>query len=192
MKKILLLLLSIITINTFACFFDNPITTLTNEEHILTNENINMQLSLLYPKIKNPIESFKWNGFDYTSSDIIIQSYFPMTLNISLQLDNARVKNLYLLYLNKNGKFVILKRFLNVQFTVVNENHRAIFGINTITNSCGYNKGQVLFIFIYFEAIDSNNQQISNYEGGLSSLLNVTVTDPTEFDNLIPIGVLKR
>lgn len=120
--------------------------------------------------------------------NIILQGAqsFPMTFNTEFTgfADGSRVTRACLLYLNREGYWVILQDIKNPSWEVVSNTGqgRALFGKMSVPSSCGYHFGEVLALRTYYK---SATQETFN----LNQALKTKVTDLSALENVIFIFV---
>ena len=119
---------------------------------------------------------------------------FPLSINLQfLGFTNTQQKatTACLLYLNKSGRWIILKRITNSNPGIDSNDGvaKSLFGQYVIKNSLGYADGQVLFIICYFQT-----QNFSTHN--LNELLRTKETKETLTDEriaelgIVPIRVI--
>lgn len=99
--------------------------------------------------------------------------------------ENEPVTRLCFLYLDKSGKWKILKDIRNPQFTVTSNDgvSKAMFGKYSVQSTFGYKTTEILFLLAYFETANRSSHN-------LNTLLNTTYQDPTTVDGAVRLSVI--
>lgn len=168
MKHILstLLLTFLFNLCTYACFVDDPSRIVFKKQDVvitLNNAVIQYHFPLTESSSANGIIQGLWKNKTYTCDAM---TSFPLTVNLQFMgFENSNSENktnrACLLYLDKNGKWQILKQIKNVKWDIETNtgNARALFGQHVIQNSMNFKNGEILFVLCYFE---SNNNSTHN------------------------------
>lgn len=127
-----------------------------------------------------------WNKEIYP---IDTRQAIPLTINTQFSGfgQNEKIKRACLLYLNKNGKWIIIVNINNPKQNIVSNNgeKKSPFGINSIKQTYGYKPGQILYILTYYQ---SENFATHN----LKNLLTKKVSDPSKVQGVIAIGIIEN
>lgn len=127
-----------------------------------------------------------WNNQIYK-----ITTRQPMPLTIQSQFSGfgqgQKITRACLLYLNKNGKWIIIQDLKNPKHALVSNdgNTKIPFGHNCIKQTYGYKPGEILYILIYFES-----QNFSTHN--LKTLLIQKTTNPSKVQGAIAIGIIEN
>ncbi len=194
LKKTLLVLLAVFSLNlsTMACFYDDP-SAYIGTQTIVNAGGEGDGAWMENWDISKALQDF-WAGFAEAIArileayGILVQTAqsFPMTLNTEFTgfADGSRVTRACLLYLNRDGYWIILKDIQNPVWDIATNTgkSRALFGKNCVPSSMGYKFGEVLTIRTYYK---SDTQETFNLEEALKT----RVTDRAALENVLNIYV---
>ena len=98
--------------------------------------------------------------------------------------ESDKITRMCLLYLNKDGKFKILKDIKNPSFNVASNTgeKRALFGKYSVYSTFGYKRAEILAILAYFETATKSTHN-------LNTLLNTKYTNLNNIPGLLKLGV---
>lgn len=158
----------------------NTITKKTTTTDIKTNQ------------ITEKIETFDANKYGIWNKEIYpidTRQSMPLTLNTQFSGfgQNEKIKRACLLYLNKNGRWIIIVNINNPKQNIVSNNGqtKTPFGTNCLKQSYGYKPGQILYILTYYQS-----DNFSTHD--LKSLLIKKVDDPSKIQGAIAIGIVEN
>ena len=113
----------------------------------------------------------------------------PLTLNTQFSGfgQSERIKRACLLYLNKNGRWIIIVNINNPKQNIVSNSGetKTPFGINCIKQPYGYKPGQILYILTYYES-----QNFATHD--LKNLLIKKVDNPSKVQGAIAVGIIQN
>lgn len=167
MKNILSILLMTLLFNvcTYACFIDDPTRIVFKKQDIvITMDDAVIQYSfpLTESSSANSVIRGTWNNKIYTCDAM---ASFPLTINLQFLgfENNAKTNRACLLYLDKSGKWQMLKQIKNVKWNIETNtgNMRALFGQHVIKNQMNFKDNEILFILCYFESSDSTTHNLT-------------------------------
>lgn len=191
-----------IVIYTIACFMDDPkfLFQKTVIEELKNGYFWQVEFPYYNPEKQNSI--YWYDGlydniikqYNLKQEDAEFYKYadfictFPLTINCNfISNDNAKITKIILLYWNKNHKWSILKQINNPNYVINNDTQKkALFGKYVFSNSMGFKKNQILFIYAYFETQNGNKTH-----DNLTSLLTTSNINnlPHKIDGVIRIGI---
>lgn len=195
MKKILFLFLFVLSFSIIACYVEDPANHLQINAVAVNINNAEIVYYFPYTKnevLGNEIGNGTWNGKQFPLN---FKSAFPITINLQFLgfENNEKATRACLLYLNKQGRWQIIKDIKNPRWKIeTNDGYaKSLFGSQVIKNSAGYSDGEIMFIITYFETENSSTHD-------LNTLLNTQETTATltesRLQNLgaIAIGVISN
>lgn len=187
MKQVITLILTMITIGVFACFFSDPHDTLPTRTLSISNDMVHIEV----PNTERPpgypawVKPQKWPNSEDNQVDVNCYISLPFTVLIEFTgFDDKSVPTrVCLLYYNKSGKWTILKDIRPTKNITSNTggNKTAIFGRYVIKQNYGYKHGDVIPIIVYVESDTSRTHN-------LNQLLNGTLNWKT--DGVLYLGVI--
>lgn len=170
MKQVITLILTMITIGVFACFFSDPHDTLPTRTLLTSDDRVQVEL----PNTERPDNFPAWTkpqawpatDMEYPRIDAYIS--FPFTVQVEFTgfEDNSVPTRVCLLYYNKSGKWTIIKDMRPVGNITSNTGvKQAMFGRYVFKQNYGYKNGDIIPCIIYIESETSrthNLQQLLN------------------------------
>lgn len=134
--------------------------------------------------------------FDANLYGVWNQKVYPITFRQSMPLaintqfsgfgQGEKITRACLLYLNKNGRWVVIVNLKNPKNIVSNSGqNKTPFGKNCIQYSYGYQPGEILYVLTYYES-----QNFATHD--LKKLLTQKTINPSTINGAIAIGIVQN
>lgn len=153
-KSILILTLLTAALGLLACFMDDPKSYFgTSDQQTGGGDGGGVWVETIrYPF--NAGNTGLWNGISMGTDT---SQSFPMTFYSEFTgfADGSRITRACLLYLSKQGYWVILKDIKNPEWKVDSNtgDARSIFGKMSLPGSFGYQPGEILIVRTYYKSV---------------------------------------
>ena len=185
MKKFItsLFLVFVFVFSVIACFIDDP--NANSGNHTVTFTLEGSVISVTFTQTLDSQTHGTWNNQTY---EIHANVTTPFTYEVEFSgfenHESDKITRMCLLYLNKDGKFKILKDIKNPSFNVASNTgeKRALFGKYSVYSTFGYKSGEILAILAYFETATKSTHN-------LNTMLNTKYTNLNDIPGLLKLGV---
>lgn len=171
MKQVITLILTMITIGVFACFFSDPHDTLPTRTLLASDDRVQVEL----PNTERPanfpswVKPQKWPNVNGAIPRIDAYISFPFTVQMEFTGfdDNSVPTRICLLYYNKSGKWTIIKD-MRPRFNISSNTgiKSAVFGRYVFQQNYGYKNGDIIPCIIYIESETSRTHDLQQLLSG--------------------------